>query len=323
MRTALWLVSALCSLAPRYAAPQAPPPPAAEIPPVDSLVRIWVRLTDGTDLAGRVVARDDTSFTLLTPTGLRILVPARAVGGWRVDERPTADRRLWPRDPNSSRLFFAATGRTLNQGEGYFADYFLFFPFVAFGFHDRFMMAGGASLVPGLDLDEQLLYLAPKLGLVQSPTVNVAVGGILATIPDEGGVGAAYAVGTLGGADHSATLLIGYPFVEGEDPGKPGFVLGGETRVSRSVKLLFELWEIPDARESPLVGGIRIFGERLAVDFGLMHVVGADLEGLPFIPWVDFVVNWRGGRPGSTAAPLRRLTDRDRSPHHLLAGRGR
>ena len=34
----------------------------------------------------------------------------------------------WFPNPNTTRLFFAPTARTLEKGDGYFADYYLFFP---------------------------------------------------------------------------------------------------------------------------------------------------------------------------------------------------
>ena len=44
--------------------------------------------------------------------------------------------------------------------------------------------------------------------------------------------------------------------------------------------------------EIPGIVGLRFFGDRIAVDFGGLHVFGASWSGLPFLPWVDFVVNW-------------------------------
>jgi len=39
--------------------------------------------------------------------------------------------------------------------------------------------------------------------------------------------------------------------------------------------------------------GVRWFGDRLAVGFGFVYVLGSDqIEGWPLVPWVDFAVNW-------------------------------
>jgi hypothetical protein len=60
-------------------------------------------------------------------------------------------------DPNYSRLLFAPTGRPLRAGDGYFSDYELLFPGVAYGLTDNVTLAGGVAIVPGLGLGEQLV----------------------------------------------------------------------------------------------------------------------------------------------------------------------
>ncbi|MBI1723843.1 MAG: hypothetical protein HYR48_08045 [Gemmatimonadetes bacterium] len=260
-------------------------------PPVDSAALVTLRLTDGTELTGRVVARDDTSLVVVTIAGLRVVTPRRVIAGWRAQRGRIAAGRFVEADPNTSRLFFAPTGRTLAAGSGYFADYFLFFPFVAVGLTNRVTLAGGMSILPGAD--NQLVYIAPKIGLVQSPRLNVAAGGIYATVPGEtGSIGAVYGVGTFGSEDNAVTVVAGYPFADGETTDGPSAVLGGEARISGRSKFLVEAWLLPGAEVVPATFGLRFFGSRLTVDFGLMSFIGADTEGFPFFPWVDFVVSF-------------------------------
>ena len=78
-------------------------------------------------------------------------------------------------DPNYSRLLFSPTGRPLKKGDGYFSDYELLFPGVAVGLTDNLSIAGGVSLIPGLGLDEQVLYVSPKLG-VESLRSGLGIG---------------------------------------------------------------------------------------------------------------------------------------------------
>ncbi|MBI1966912.1 MAG: hypothetical protein HYS40_02885 [Gemmatimonadetes bacterium] len=279
-------VAALVLMPPAAALQVAPTTPLA-----DSTVVVAIRLTDGSELIGRVVAADDTALIVVTNAGLRVVVPRAAVGSWRAMRGHMAGGAYRLTDPNVSRLFFAPTGRNLQAGEGYFADYFLFFPFVAVGVHDRLTVAAGMSLFPGAS--SQLLYVAPKIGVAQGERLNFAVGGIYASLPEgEGNIGAGYAALTVGSEDAAATFLAGYPFADGEFTDAPGFVGGGEARLSARTKFLAEVWKLPGVDELPAVFGLRFFGERIAVDFGLVHVIGADTEGFPFFPWVDFVVNW-------------------------------
>lgn len=272
----------------RPAAAQRTPIP---VPPVDSAALVTLRLTDGTELTGRVVARDDTSLVVVTIAGLRVVTPRRVIAGWRAQRGRIAAGRFVEADPNTSRLFFAPTGRTLRGGSGYFADYFLFFPFVAAGLHDRVTLAGGVSIFPGAE--NQLVYIAPKVGLLQSPRLNVAAGGLYVIVPgEEGYAGAVYGVATFGSEDNALTVVAGYPFANGERTEEPGVMLGGEARISGRSKFLVEAWKLPGVDEVPAIFGLRFFGNRLTTDFGLIHVLGADTEGFPFFPWVDFVVSF-------------------------------
>lgn len=262
------------------------------VPPVDSTTVVSLRLTDGSQLTGRVVAGDDTSMTLLTFAAARVTLPHRSISSWR----PQAGRRTAAgfehADPNTSRLFFAPTARTLPRGSGYFADYYLFFPVAAFGVSDRVMLSGGMSVIPGLS--SQLIYVAGKVGVVRSPTAAFALGGFWATVPDEPGasLGMGYAVTTLGSDDHAVTLMGGYPFTTEALAPEPLFVVGGETRIGGRSKFLAELWKLPEENNVPALFGLRWFGDRLAVGFGFIYVVGSGVDGWPFVPWVDFAVNW-------------------------------
>ena len=263
------------------------------VPPVDSTTVISLRLTDGSQLTGRIVAGDDTSVTLLTFAGARVTLPHRSIASWRPQAGRLTATGFQRADPNTSRLFFAPTARTLPSGSGYFADYYLFFPVAAFGVTDRVMLSGGMSIIPGLS--SQLLYVAGKVGVARSPSAAVAVGGFWATVPDEvdASLGVGYVVTTLGSDDHAVTLMGGYPFTTQAVAPEPLFVVGGETRVSDRAKLMAELWKLPDEGNVPTLFGVRWFGDRLAVGFGFVYVLGSDqIEGWPLVPWVDFAVNW-------------------------------
>lgn len=284
------LVLALCAVA-QFAAAQQP-----ALPPVDSVKVVEVRLSDGSTLAGRVLATDDTSLTLVTPAGLRIVVPRRTLAAVRVLRGVIVNGQFRRRDPNVSRLFFAPTARTLPKGDGYFGDYYLFIPTVGYGFTDRVTISAGMSIIPGMALGDQLYFIAPKVSLVQTPTLGVAAGFLyagagLASGGGSGGIG--YGVGTLGGEDAAVTLGLGWPFIVGHGSSRnPWVMFGGEARTSNRIKLLAEVWKFPGSSEMPGVFGMRFIGERMAVDFGLMHVFGADMGSWPFIPWVDFVIHW-------------------------------
>lgn len=263
------------------------------LPPVDTTV-VELRLVDGTALAGRIVAATDSSCTVVTAAGLTVVVPRRMVANWTGPATRAGPSRFGRADPGRTRLFLAPTARTLARGEGYVGDYYVFFPVVGYGITDRFTLAGGMSVIPGLTFDQQLFYLAPKLNLVRTPTFTLGAGALYmrlawSEVVDAWG-GVAYGVATVGGEDAALTVGLGWPFASGGGTGDPWVMAGGEQRVSRGVKLLMEGWKFPGSNDVPIVAGVRFVDVKVAVDLGFVRVVGGDQTGI--LPWVDFSVKW-------------------------------
>ena len=251
-----------------------------------------VVLRDGSRLVGRVVSEDDTSLTVATSDGLEVVVRrASVVSMTDVGE----DGRSVSVDPNYSRLLFAPTGRPLKKGDGYFADYELLFPGVAYGITDNVSLAGGVSVIPGLGLGEQLFYISPKVGFDLGDRASVAVGALLAGAGGgEGDSESAYigfAVGTFGGPKRSVTLGLGLGDTSGAfSDAVPIVMAGGTATVSRHVALVGETWVFvnDDFRlaEQPFGVGVRLFGDRLSADIGVILVGELLDEGFP-LPWLS------------------------------------
>jgi hypothetical protein len=282
--------------APAQALIQVPP----QVIPSDTLMEL--RLVDGSTLIGRIVAVEDDRITFETATGVRVefardqirsLVPARG---------SLVDGHFWPEDPNRTRLLAVSpTGRSLPKGEGYLSAFWIFFPFVGYGMTDNFTLSAGTPVIP--EVIGRVIYLAPKLRVLGRENMNVAVG-VLALLGtealDEGSVGIFYGVGTFGSPDHSLTAGAGWAYAwGGGDPwvsNEPLIMVGGEHRVGPRTKLLTENFFVPGESGALLTGGMRLFGERLSVDFGIGLTAGFDSDGTPWFPLLNFVWNFGGGR---------------------------
>jgi len=250
-----------------------------------------IELIDGSVLIGKIISEDEHTIQFLTNSNIEMSIPVEQV---RKKERISGrivKGQLWRSDPNRTRLFFAPTGKALKAGQGYFSVYEIFFPTVAVGITNYIAVAGGISLFPGSS--EQLLYLAPKVTPVQADKFDLSAGVLLLKIPDEDETaGIVYGVSTYGTENSALTLGIGFAFAGGEFADKPVFALGGEIRVGRYVKLISENWLIPNSDVQVISAGIRFFGENLAADFALIHPLGSDIEGFPFLPWIGFAYNF-------------------------------
>ncbi|MCP4685344.1 MAG: hypothetical protein GY867_07835, partial [bacterium] len=221
----------------------------------------------------------------------------------------------WFPNPNKTRLLVGPTARTLEAGQGYFADLWLFFPGVYYGVTDNFTIGAGISIFPGVD--DQLYYIVPKYGFAASEDIDLAVSIFVFRLWNETaclGIGSM----TYGSDDRSLTCGLGLAWNDGGMADKPAATLGGEYRVSRNISLVGESWFIPgEIDEGELVmGAVRFFGEKLSVDLGLAYAVdnkgdrdladdidydvdGYDIEdydtsydATTWVPYIDFVYNF-------------------------------
>jgi hypothetical protein len=257
-------------------------------PSADSQI-VVITLKDGSTLIGRVLEVTPTIVRFRSVVG-ESSIPRDAIVSVRVNASGNAHGgEYWPEDPSRTRLFFTPTGRMLRKGEGYFSDAYVFFPSFQGGLSDRFTLGGGASIVPGVGIKDQIFYFTPKVGVVASDRLNIAVGALVAgvgSISDAGPFGIGYGVATFGGEDASVTAGAGFGFAR-NSTSQTLLMLGGSTRVSRSIALISENYLYTGSGSAALLsGGIRFMGEKLAVD--LAGFTSGDSE-IPVIPYLAFI----------------------------------
>lgn len=252
---------------------------------------VQLELVGGSVLVGYVITENDSILVLELPGSQQVTVKKANILRRQIIEGKVRNGQVWQDDPNQTRLLFAPTGRALKQGEGYFAVYEVFLPFVAVGVTDQFTLAGGVSLVPGAS--SQLVYLAPKFTPYQDEKMAFSTGVLYLQVPDEtDGGGVLYGVSTFGSFDRAFTVGAGWGFGGGEFVEKPVIILGGEARVGRYTKVISENYLVPGEKNALVSGGVRFFGENLAADFSLLALVGEDTSGFPFVPWIGFAYNF-------------------------------
>jgi hypothetical protein len=138
-------------------------------------------------------------------------------------------------------------------------------------------------------------------------SIGALVAGVGGSDDDLGSLGIAFAVGTFGSRDHSLSAGFGLArelgdrFAETE----PILMLGGQTRLSRSIALVSENWLVLDGdvplSEQPFGLALRFFNGRLSADVGVVLVGELLEEGYP-LPWVSFTYHFG---PGSASARTR------------------
>lgn len=298
MKTSCWsrvaVIGAMLAVAIAGGAPGGPPLLAAqagtvEVVPGDSLLSI--RLSDGSVLVARIASVTGDRVLLVTEAGARVEVDRASILSIRAVGAATAD-------PNTSRLFFGPTGRTVAAGEGYVGLFELFFPFVSFGATDWLTLSGGTPIVP--EAMGEIFYLAPKVRIVDMPRFQ-ASGGVLAFFETDdvggGSIGILYGVGSAGDPDRSLTIGAGLPFIstgDHSDFADPIFMIGGETRTGRITKLITENYVFLEESGVVTSAGFRIFGERFSGDVGIGAFLGS--EAFCCLPVINVVYTFGGGR---------------------------
>jgi hypothetical protein len=281
-------------------------PGAAESQPVRDRLRVVdsttvqvLEMRDGSRLVGRVIDIGDTTIVFRSSGNdltLRIADIAE------LEERPAdalRDGRLWFRHPHQTNLVLGPTGRTLERGQGFFTLHELFFAALQYGVTNHVTLGAGATLLPGVGLDEQIIYFLPKIAVARTPLVNLAVGGVIVRagdifdISDEGAAtfGVLYGAGTWGGPDANLTTGLGFGFAGDRISSQPLVQLGGQLRVSSGVALITENWMIGRRGESAYVlswSGLRFLHRNATFDAAIAFA----LEEGGWLPWVGVTLGF-------------------------------
>ena len=264
---------------------------------------VSVALREGSNFLGRITAVRGDSAHMTTSVGEVHFAIADVRRSSVVHTKDVVNGEYWFPNPNTTRLMFAPTARMLKKGEGYFSDYLVFFPGVAYGVTDRITVGGGMSIVPGISLNKQIFYITPKIGVVHTGKFTLALGALVAraglgnddnNVADSGynrTFGIPYVVSTYGDDNGSVTGGVGYGYADGKLTKRPALMFGGDRRLSRRFGIISENYVFPSSGDGALMSfGARFLGEKLSVDFGAVRILGVS-DGVWF-PFIGLIVNF-------------------------------
>jgi hypothetical protein len=260
----------------------------------DTSVRHIVKLRDGSTLIGRVTSVTADSIRFQMAQG-DLAVARTAIAEVRqVGAGSMRNGQWWFENPHSTRLLFSSTAFPLEKGTGYYSNAWLFMHTFAIGLSDRFTLGGGGTTIPGIAFTDNLFYLLPKYTIMKAERTNVALGALMGFFPfnsdanDEvTSAGLVYVVGTTGTRESNVSLGVAWGYADDDLTDRPGFMLGGQGRISRRISLISENWFIPIGGETEgvLSYGLRFLGENLSVDLAWISLLGSgDISA----PWLGF-----------------------------------
>ena len=240
-------------------------------------------LRDGSRIFGTVDRETDQEVVFRTTTGATLTARRADVVSLRRVKGRVYNGEFRRSDEHRSRLFFAPTGRSLEQGQVSVGVFQFLAPFVQVGVTDRFSVGGGTPLIFGFDEGDRPFWVTPKLQVYDSAGAQAALG-VLHLFSSAGNAGIAYGVGTFGSADNALTAGAGVAYAGDESGGV--VMIGGERRIRSNLKLITEnyLW---NGGHGFVSGGVRFIGERLSADLALAIPIG--VSELFAFPVVNFV----------------------------------
>ena len=262
----------------------------SEAVPVDSTQIVEIELNNGSVLRGSILSVSKDELELKQQDGRTFIRLSRIRAIHRIDMNRKGAR--WFPNPNYSRLFFSPTARPLQKNSGYYQNIYVFFNSFSYAVTDHIAFTAGFSLIPAVQMQNQLYFASVKAGY------EISDGHFLGT-----GLGAAtaYAMedGLINGfinytrEFHNSNVTAGITGLSTSDEIGPYAVyLGGSYRIIERVAFVTENYVFPNAENSYLLSlGVRLMGENVSFDLALFRPgLGADVS--VGIPYIDFVFNF-------------------------------
>jgi len=282
----------------------------------DTSIQYSIFLNDGSIIIGMIRSFTNDKIELLSENIGSVNIVTKNVVQVYNSESIEIKSTIPGENPHSSRYFYAPSAIPMEKGEGYFQDIYLLFVSANYAVSNYTTIGGGFSIIPGVDIDEQVLFVNAKLAWQINEKFYLGGGGLFVRLGfTNNNIGLGYGIGTYGSKDHNATLGIGYGFEGGEVMKAPVFTLCGMTRVSKRISFMTENWlgyittddencyeispenwfcetkEVTDFHWL-FCYGLRFFSDKISVDLGFMNVPTGEELFFPGIPYLDFVVRF-------------------------------
>lgn len=258
---------------------------------------LWeVETADRNTFLGSIVDEDSSRLVLLTEIYGLIHIPTSRIKTKRlVKTSHLIEGEFWFDNPHATRYFFMTNGYGLRKGEAYYQNTWVLFNQVSYGITDHITIGGGVLPLFLFAGAPTPVWITPKVAFpIVKDKINMSAGMILGHVIGEGAsFGIAYGDFSIGNRDNNLTIGAGWAFADSEWADKPTLTLSGMTRVGRKTYLLTENYYIGFSEGSSfgiLSAGGRSVQKRLAVDYGLIIPIGADLGTFLAIPWLGIAI---------------------------------
>ena len=245
-------------------------------------------MLDGNEFIAYIKKEANDSLFIKTISGIEIAFADTIVDYIYELEGGENNGKYYKYDPNTARMFAMTTGRPLKAGQSYLSFNEIIVPTFSIGITD-YLSVGGATIIPSRFYENMMFFV--KGTPYNSDKFAVSCGYIFGgnLIEDFDLLnGFVFSSATYGNNDNSITLGSGYGIRNDLSQDGVGYIIGGEVRIAKSIKLVSENWLLTDG--TLFIYGIRIFGEKWAGDIAF---AGIPFYAIPMaLPWLSLTFNW-------------------------------
>jgi hypothetical protein len=264
----------------------------------DSL-RLWIIDTqDGNSFTGSIVAEDSSYISLQTEIYGRIQIPLSQIKEKKeLVPKDLVEGEYWFDNPHDTRYFFMTNGYGLQKGEAYYQNTWIMFNQVNYGITNHISLGGGFVPLFLFAGSSTPAWITPKVAIpIVKDKINLSAGMILGyMLGEDFGFGIGYGAFSVGNRDSNLSLGAGWAYADSEWADSPTLSLSGMTRVGKKTYLLTENYYIGISGDSSfgiISAGGRSVQKKLAIDYGLVIPIGADIGSFIAIPWLGIAISF-------------------------------
>ncbi|MCK5171241.1 MAG: hypothetical protein KAQ75_15290, partial [Bacteroidales bacterium] len=144
----------------------------------DTLSYYSISLNDGTILNGKILSFTNNKINLISPNLDNVNILTKSVIEIKNLKITKLKADMFYENQHSSRYFYAPSAIPMEKGEGYFQDIYLLIVSANYSVSKLTTIGGGFSIIPGIGIDEQALFVSAKLAYQLSDKFYIGGGGL-------------------------------------------------------------------------------------------------------------------------------------------------
>lgn len=257
-------------------------------------LRYRIETKDGNTYIGLIIERTEEIIRFETGNIGIISIPIQNVVSQEIIENlKVVEGEFWLDNPQMTRYFWSPNSFTIEKGEGYYQNVWIFVNQFTFGFTDH--ISFGFGLVPTFFFGAPTpVWVTPRVSFpIVEDKFAIGGGALIGTVlgEQETSYGIMFGTTTFGNRDRNFSFNLGWAYANGEVAKEPTVGLNGLIRVGPKGYFITENYIITGGGDTLviLMAGGRSLIKRVSIEYGLVY---------PFFPTDDFsddvVLPWLG-----------------------------